>query len=77
MKLNVNKYNKNRDKSYELSKKRDYKLISHIDGKNDTTSIIDNLRVKLYSIECEHDKVGCELKKYKRTYDKCVKCPLN
>lgn len=77
MKINVTKFNKLREKSKELSKKRDYRLISHIDGRDNLKEISSDINIRMNNFNCEYMGVGCTLHVYKRVMDKCKECPLN
>ena len=73
-KFSLKKFKKDRDQSYQKSKAGDYKLIEHNEGKSNGVEIVTNIHAILAPINCEHDKVGCELPYTKRTLFKCSLC---
>lgn len=76
MKLNLKKFNQNREKSLKGSKNGDYKLIEHNEGRSNLKEVFSNIQVHLANIVCEHLNVGCELPFWKRVEKRCVDCPM-
>ncbi len=76
MKLNINKFNKNREKSLKGSKNGDYRLIEHNEGRSNIKEIISNIQIMSQGIVCEHLDVGCDLPFWQRNSVKCKKCPM-
>ena len=77
MKFRLKKFLKDRDKSTEGSKKGDYKLINSLDGRDNLSEAVAEIRMKLGNKKCSHNNVGCDLPRSRRLSDDCKTCPIN
>lgn len=73
-KFSLKKFQKDRNKSLEGSRKGDWKLIDHNEGRDNIIEIIADLHQQIEPVKCEHLNVGCELVHWKRDMPKCEEC---
>lgn len=73
-KFSLKKFEKDRNKSLDGSRKGDYKLINNLDGRDDLAESISNIRMRLHDVDCPHNNVGCDLPRVKRTLPQCKDC---